>query len=116
MITLESFKKLYELLDGEPEFGIAIEGMPDEYMIIKYSDGPGFQRCGADADLPIQKYDSLDELLASSDVDGICLSEEWDKVPDVILNGSLSVTDDIEDICDLFGLRFEESSLEFKKR
>ena len=106
MITLESFKKLYELLDGEPEFGIAIEGMPDEYMIIKYSD----------ADLPIQKYDSLDELLASSDVDGICLSEEWDKVPDVILNGSLSVTDDIEDICDLFGLRFEESSLEFKKR
>lgn len=37
--------------------------------------------------------------------------ERAGKGPDVILNGSLSVTDDIEDICDLFGLRFEETRI-----
>lgn len=46
MITLESFKKLYESLDGEPEFRISIKGLPDDYMIIKYPDGAEFQRCG----------------------------------------------------------------------
>ena len=87
MITLESFKKLYAFLDGEPEFKISIRGTSQEYMIINYGDGAEFLRCGNDTPLPMKKYGSLEELLASSDIDGICLSKEWDYIEDIIVNG-----------------------------
>lgn len=116
MITLESFKKLYAFLDGEPEFKISIRGTSQEYMIIKYGDGAEFLRCGNDAPLPMKKYGSLEELLASSDIDGICLSKEWGYIEDIIVNGGLSATDDFEELCETSGLRLEETTQEFKRR
>ncbi len=48
MIIYEQFKELYNAMGGSPEPSIFFDGKCEEgYVIIKYNDGPTFQKCFA---------------------------------------------------------------------
>ena len=81
MIDYEEFKRLYHAGEREPEFYIIFKNRHCDYMIIKYEDGPTFQRCG---DLESRggeiKYNTLDELFYSDTIDGINLYRDWNEI------------------------------------
>ena len=80
-VTYEIFKKIYELFPGEPEFYICFEDKDYEYMIIKYADGPTFQRCGTNEEQSGEiKFKSLDELYNTTTIDNIILKDDWEKI------------------------------------
>ena len=87
MISFETFKRYYEGGGNEPEFYIIFSDMASEYMIIKYDDGPTFQRCGYQDGSGEYKYPSLDVLFSSDTDDGINLSRDWSKIEDIYPNG-----------------------------
>ncbi len=79
----EEFKRLYDAADGEPEFTIIFEDKKSEYMIIKYSDGPSFQRQGFEDASGETYYNSLDELYEADLIDGINLKRDWYKIREI---------------------------------
>lgn len=80
IVSYESFKKIYDAMPGEPEFCIEFEDKNEEYMIIKYDDGPTFQRCGGkDEGSGEVKFESLDDLYKTVTIDNILLSRDWGK-------------------------------------
>lgn len=80
-ISYEKFKQIYEKVNGEPEYYVYLEDKPDEeYMIIRYKDGPSFQRCGVKDGSGEIEFENLDKLYESETIDGICLKRDWDKV------------------------------------
>lgn len=87
MITYEEFKRYYDGGDYEPEFYVVFEDRQAEYMIIKYADGPTFQRCGTVDGSGEYKYPSLDALYGADTIDGINLKRDWDKIEEIYPNG-----------------------------
>ncbi len=80
-ISYERFKNIYEKVNGEPEYYVYLENKPtEEYMIIRYKDGPTFQRCGVKDGSGEIEFENLDKLYESETIDGICLKRDWDKV------------------------------------
>lgn len=81
MFSYEVFKRIYDNTPGEPEFTIYFCNCHEEYMIIKYDDGPTFVRCSSNAATGSeQKFRSLDELYEADLVDGIYLRRDWNQI------------------------------------
>lgn len=81
MISYEAFHRIYNASEGEPEFTIWFLDRKEDYMIIKYSDGPTFQRCGYQDEASGEiKFCSLDELCETEALDGIKLIRDWFKI------------------------------------
>ncbi len=96
-VTYATFKKIYELFPGEPEFCIYFEDKDDEYMIIKYDDGPTFQRCGTSEIASGEiKFKSLDELFNTTTIDSITLKNDWKKIKHIFENWH----GDLDECCD----------------
>ncbi len=87
IVSYESFKKIYEAMPYEPEFCINFEDKNAEYMIIKYEDGPTFQRCGAKDGSGEVKFNSLDDLYNAVTIDNILLKRDWGKITSLYENG-----------------------------
>ena len=81
----EEFKCLYDATEGEPEFAIIFEDKKSDYMIIKYSNGPSFQRQGIEDGSGEIYYNSLDELYEADLIDGINLKRDWYKIREIHL-------------------------------
>jgi len=79
-LSYTEFKAIYDELDGEPEFLVCFDDRDDEYMIIKYEDGPTFQRCGVKTGSGEIKFKTLDELYDASTVDNISFKNDWNKI------------------------------------
>ena len=56
-----------------------------DYMIIKYSNGPSFQRQGIEDGSGEIYYNSLDELYEADLIDGINLKRDWYKIREIHL-------------------------------
>ncbi len=87
MISYEEFKRYYNCGKREPEFYFIFEDSQKEYMIIKYDDGPTFQRCGMTDGSGEYKYRSLDELYCADTIDGINLKRDWGIIQSIYPNG-----------------------------
>ena len=80
-ISFDDFRKIYNQINGEPEFEITFNDKESEYMIIKYDDYVTFQRCGHDNSGSGEiKYKSLDDMYESVLVDNISLKKDWEKI------------------------------------
>lgn len=72
-------------------------------MIIKYNDGPTFQKCFAGSSYEEGEigFASLDELYHATMPDGICLEGDWDwsRVTRVMLGDAfcLEIPEDLQD-------------------
>lgn len=99
MIKYEVFKELFYETPGEPEFEIIFQGIKNTYMIIKYDDHVSFQRCGTDDGSGEYEYSGLEELCETKSVDGICLTDYWERIETIIADGTfdISLPDEIED-------------------
>ena len=86
MVDYQTFKKIYDIAFGEPEFNIIFKQKDSEYMIIKYPDGPTFQRQGFENGSGEFHYDTLDELYESDLIDGINLKTK--SIEDIYLSAS----------------------------
>ena len=82
----EEFKRLYDAADGEPEFEIIFKDKKSDYMIIKYSDGPSFQRLGFEDASGEIYYKNLDELYEADLIDGINLKRDWYQIKEIFPN------------------------------
>ena len=107
MINYEQFKELYDAIGGEPEFPISFEDNPDdEYMIIKYDDGPTFQKCfdGGYQGGWEGKYESLDALYHATMPDGICQEKDWHRLRSIMLGNAffLEIPEELQDCWDLY--------------
>lgn len=91
MLSIEEFKKLYEALEGEPEFEFAFGGKDCAYMVIKYDDHASFQRCGYENGSGEIDYADLDSILESDLIDGINLKRDWFRVRDIVVNSTISL-------------------------
>ena len=99
MISYEEFKRIYNIIPGEPEISIYLKNK--QYMIIKYEDYVTFQRCGINDGSGEIKYQTLDELYNSKSIDNIYLKEDWYLIEDIIIDEIYSVTYDKEEIEEL---------------
>jgi len=82
MMTFEEFEFLYNASGpgAEPEFYLYFGTYDEiEYMIIKFDDGPSFQRCEPNGSGEIF-YKSLRELYTADLIDGINLKRDWNKL------------------------------------
>ena len=86
MVDYQTFKKIYDIAFGEPEFNIIFKQKDSEYMIIKYPDGPTFQRQGFENGSGEFHYDTLDELYESNLIDGINLKRDWEEIETIYPN------------------------------
>ena len=107
MITYEQFKEPYNAIGGSPEFPIFLDGKCEEgYMIIKYNDGPTFQKCFAGSSYEERKigFASLDKLYHATMPDGICLERDWGRVTRVMLGDvfRLEIPEDLQDCWELY--------------
>ena len=107
MITYGQFKELYDAIGGEPEFPLCFEGRPDdEYMIIKYDDGPTFQKCfdGGYLGDREKKFASLNALYHATMPDGICLEKDWGRLKTIMLGDAfyLDNPEELQDCWDLY--------------
>ena len=98
MITYGEFKKLFDVIPGEPEFELYFDHTENTYMIIKYDNRVTFQRCGYKTGLDEAEYNSLADLYVADLMDGICLQEDWKHITDIIIDATFSVLSDIEDL------------------
>ena len=99
MISYEKFKELYAVIPGEPEFELYFNNTDDTYWIIKYANYVTFQKSSYNSEEQGEiEYNNLDELYNSTLVDNICLKNDWEKISDIIIGGSMSVVDDKDDI------------------
>ena len=104
MITYEEFKELYDAIGGSAEFPIFFdEECEGEYMIIKYDDGPTFQKCFGERYGEL-KFSSLDELYYSTMPDEICLERDWCRVSRVMLGSAffLEIPSELKDCWELY--------------
>ena len=107
MISYEKFKELYDAIPGEPEFEFYFNNTDDTYWIIKYANYVTFQKSSYDSEnMKEFEYKDLDELYNSVLVDKICLKNDWDKISDIIIGGSISVVDDKDDIEYAYKIKF----------
>lgn len=98
----EEFKRLYDAADGEPEFEIIFEDKKSDFMIIKYSDGPSFQRQGFENGSGETYYNSLDELYEADLIDGINLKRDWYKIREIYPTGN----NDFETYCAYWNIEY----------
>lgn len=106
MITYEKFKELFDLLDGNrtPEIEIYFENTNDVYMIVKHNDYVDFGKCGISVSSDEnRKFSNLDELYIS-EVDGVCLKRDWNKLSDILIDLAFSVVDDKEELEKMYGV------------
>lgn len=98
VITFEKFKKLYNCLEEQrqPEIGIYFKDNKDDYMIIKYSDYLTFGRFGCNKD-EIYRFNNIDELYNST-IENICLKEDWNKISDILIDLTFSVTENKDEL------------------
>ena len=107
MITYEQLKKLYDAIGGGPEFPVYFEDNPDgEYMIIKYDDGPTFQKCfegGYQGDWE-RKLGSLNDLYHAVMPDGVCLERDWGRIRSIMLGEAffLGYPEELKECWDLY--------------
>lgn len=93
MISYDEFVRLYETVQGEPEFEIYFNGLEKIYMIIKYEDHVSFQRCGTYDGSGEFDYPSLSDLYQTSSVDDICLKDEWENIQTIIADSTYDLSD-----------------------
>jgi len=106
MITYEKFKELFDLLDSDrtPEIEIYFENTDDVYMIVKHNDYVDFGKCGLYVSSNENRnFANLDELY-NSEVDGIFLKRDWNKVSDILIDLAFSVVDDKEELEKVYGV------------
>ena len=105
MIDYENFKKLFNVLNNEPEIEVYFKNSKNTYMIIKYKDYITFQRCGIKEKQSGEiKFTNIDELYNSKTIDNIFLKQDWSNVKDILINSTFSVVDDKEDIKKIYGI------------
>ena len=104
MITYGEFKKLFDVIPGEPEFELYFDHTENTYMIIKYDDRVTFQRCGYMTGSGEAEYNSLADLYAADLMDGICLQEDWKHITDIVIDATFSVLSDIEDLLSTYNI------------
>ena len=104
MITYGEFKKLFDVIPGEPEFELYFDHTENTYTIIKYDDRVTFQRCGYMTGSGEAEYNSLADLYAANLMDGICLQEDWKHITDIVIDATFSVLSDIEDLLSSYNL------------
>lgn len=99
MITYEQFKELYDAIGGFPEFPVFFdEKCEDDYMIIKYDDGPTFQRCFGEGYRALG-FLNLDELYHATIPDGICRERDWSRITRIMLGDAfyLDIPKELQD-------------------
>jgi len=107
MITYEKFKELFDLLDSNrsPEIEIYFENTDDVYMIVKHNDYVDFGKCGLYVSSDENRnFANLDELY-NSEVDGICLKRDWNRISDILIDLAFSVVDDKEELEKMYGVK-----------
>ena len=105
-LSFDDFKKIYDQIEGEPEFEITFNDKNAEYMIIKYANYATFQRCGySDEGSGEIKYISLDDIYNSELIDGISLKRDWGKITDIVIDGTFIVSRDLDEILDKFHIK-----------
>ena len=107
MITYEKFKELFNLLDSNrsPEIEMYFEDTDDVYMIVKHNDYVDFGKCGISVSSnENRKFCNLDELYIS-EVDGVCLKRDWNKVNDILIDLAFSVIDDKEELEKMYKIK-----------
>jgi hypothetical protein len=105
MISYDKFKKLFDAIPGEPEFKLYFNNTDDTYWIIKYENYVTFQKSSLDLEEQKEnKYSSLDELYNSTLVDDICLKNDWNKISDIVIDDSMSIIDNKDDIEDAYNI------------
>ena len=92
MISYDKFKELFNAIPGEPEFKLYFKNTDDTYWIIKYENYVTFQKS------------SLDELYNSTLIDDICLKNDWNKISDIVIDDSMSIIDNKDDIEDAYNI------------
>lgn len=105
MISYDKFKVLFDAIPGEPEFKLYFNNTDDTYWIIKYENYVTFQKSSLDLEEQKEnKYSSLDELYNSTLVDDICLRNDWNKISDIVIDDSMSIIDNKDDIEDAYNI------------
>ena len=60
-------------------------------MVIKYADHATFQRCGREDGSGEVRFATIEELLATNTVDGICLERDWTRIRDIVVDSHWSL-------------------------
>ena len=107
MIDYNIFKKIFNIITGEPEFEIYFKNRDDTYMIIKYNDYVTFQKCFDEQDRGEQKYKTIDDLYNSILLDEINLKNDWNSINDILIDSSFSIVDDKDEIKRIYNINLE---------
>ena len=115
LISFEKFKDIFKKMPVNSEFEFYFAGYKYTYSAIKYADAVSFARCGYSKnmikELGIRTdyigsdevfYASLDELTNSELIDGINLFRDWNKITDIVVNGSFSIDQDIRELVEVY--------------
>lgn len=95
LMTFTQFKEALE-----PEFEIIFRSRSERYMIIKYKDSVTFQKCGIGNGGGETAFRSIKELMDAPLIGGASLRDVWDDIDDIIVDSSLSLTEDFEAIAE----------------
>lgn len=100
MIPFEKFKELFNCLDSNrhPEIEIIING--DSYILIKFENYISYGKDFAPIN-EVYKLDDIDELYETN-INGICLKDNWNKVEDILIDLTFSVINNKEEINKLY--------------
>ena len=108
MVSYESFKKVFDILEGEPEIEVFFKNTNNTYMIIKYRDRVTIAKVADELNRGEIKYKTLDELYNSTTIDGINLKNDWNNIKDIIIDEIYSFVDDKDEIERLYNIVLED--------
>ena len=115
MVSYDKFKELFWGMPKNSEYEIYFDNTSETYVIIKYADSVSFQRCGYSKEMIKEHeletnylgseehyYKSIDELVNAELIDGINIVRDWHKITDIVVNNTLSLKSDMEEIKEIY--------------
>lgn len=90
MITYEKFKELFDSLDSSrhPEIEFFFKNYKESYIMVKFENYISF----GNSTIGTFEFKTLDELY-NSNINGLCLKNDWHKINDIYVDMTFSVKD-----------------------
>lgn len=107
-VSFETFQSVFRQIHSEPEFTFCFKNNPKEYMIIKYETHVTFQRCGVGDGSGEIPFSDLDTLYHTETIDGICLRRDWDTIECIILDDSINLFTNLDDVYEEYHINNKE--------
>lgn len=115
VVSFEQFKEIFLKMPNNSEYELYFADTKSTYSIVKYADSVSFARCGYSEELIKETgiktdyigtdediYTSFDAMVSAELVDGINISRDWQKITDILVNGTFSIDRDLVEIKQIY--------------